>query len=54
MDGFRAAIRTAMTGIGWAEPLWLETSQMTQVSGGPAKPSGQASTWFWPAGVTGR
>jgi diacylglycerol kinase (ATP) len=25
MDGFRAAVRTAMTGIGWAEPLWLET-----------------------------
>jgi predicted polyphosphate/ATP-dependent NAD kinase len=25
MDGFRAAVRAAMTGIGWAEPLWLKT-----------------------------
>jgi diacylglycerol kinase (ATP) len=25
MDGFRAAVRTAMTERGWAEPLWLET-----------------------------
>jgi diacylglycerol kinase (ATP) len=26
MDGFRAAVPTAMTELGWAEPLWLETS----------------------------
>lgn len=25
MDGFRAAVRKAMTELGWAEPLWLET-----------------------------
>jgi Diacylglycerol kinase catalytic domain len=25
MDGFRAVVRTAMTELGWAEPLWLET-----------------------------
>ncbi len=26
MDGFRAAVRKAMTELGWDEPLWLETS----------------------------
>jgi Diacylglycerol kinase catalytic domain len=26
MDGFRAVVCKAMTGQGWAEPLWLETS----------------------------
>jgi diacylglycerol kinase (ATP) len=25
MDGFRALVRKAMTELGWAEPLWLET-----------------------------
>jgi YegS/Rv2252/BmrU family lipid kinase len=25
MDGFRAAVRTVMTDLGWAEPIWLET-----------------------------
>ena len=25
MDAFRAAVRKAMTELGWAEPLWLET-----------------------------
>jgi YegS/Rv2252/BmrU family lipid kinase len=25
MNGFRAAVRTAMTDLGWSEPLWLET-----------------------------
>jgi diacylglycerol kinase (ATP) len=25
VDGFRAAVRMAMTEHGWAEPLWLET-----------------------------
>ena len=25
MDEFRAAVRTAMADLGWAEPLWLET-----------------------------
>jgi diacylglycerol kinase family enzyme len=25
MDAFRAAVRKAMTDLGWAEPLWLET-----------------------------
>jgi YegS/Rv2252/BmrU family lipid kinase len=25
MDGFQAAVRKAMTELGWAEPLWLET-----------------------------
>jgi YegS/Rv2252/BmrU family lipid kinase len=26
MDGFRAVVRKAMTDLGWAEPLWLETT----------------------------
>jgi YegS/Rv2252/BmrU family lipid kinase len=25
VDGFRAVVRQAMSGLGWAEPLWLET-----------------------------
>jgi diacylglycerol kinase (ATP) len=25
LDGFRATVRTAMSDLGWAEPLWLET-----------------------------
>jgi diacylglycerol kinase family enzyme len=26
LEGFRAGVTKAMTGLGWAEPLWLETS----------------------------
>src|SRR5215472_10096044 len=45
LDAFRAVVHKAMADLGWAEPLWLETSLED-----PA--CGPVPTWSWPAAAT--